>query len=563
MRRFAALYRALDESTGTSDKLDALERYFRESPPGDAAWALHVLLGNRPRRMVASATLRDCAAAAAGLPQWLFDECHSQVGDVAETVALLAGSDGSVDADPGLAVDAASIRSPLSLLASSPDTLPRETARADSLQYWIEERLLGLRDLDDDAQCAALRRTWSELDVHARLVWNKLLTGAFRVGVAAGLVTRAVARAAGLSEQVIAHRLMGSWTPTPEAWAALIAPDAADTDVSRPYPFALATALDQDPATLGERAAWLAEWKWDGIRAQLIRRSGKVWLWSRGEELLAGRFPEIELAATNLPDGTVLDGEIIGWRIDDMVPLPFAALQRRIQRKAVSRTILAEVPVVFVAYDLLELNGTDLRELPFVTRREELARLVAAGGATFRLSPLVAGDTWDDLAVSRANARNAGAEGVMIKRADSAYLLGRKRGGWWKWKVDPLSVDAVLVAAQGGSGRRAGLFTDYTFAIWDGDALVPFAKAYSGLTDKELHQVDAFVRRHTLERFGPVRTVQPQLVFEIAFEGIQRSTRHKSGVAVRFPRIARWRTDKTAADADTIATVRALLDAQG
>jgi DNA ligase-1 len=542
MRAFTALYRALDESTATSDKVYALERYFRAAPAADAAWALHVLLGNRPKRMVSSATLRQCAADVAGVAPWLFDACHAQVGDVAETVALLVGR----------------THEPLS--AATPGPSPQVEG---TLQYWIEDRLLPLRDLEESAQCTALRQTWSELDVPECLVWNKLLTGAFRVGVAAGLVTRAVALASGVHEQVIAHRLMGRWIPAEESWRRLIDPGSTDTDVSRPYPFALATALDQPPAELGDREEWLAEWKWDGIRAQLVRRQDVTWLWSRGEDLLAGRFPEIEVVATNLPDGTVLDGEILAWQPGTELPMPFAKLQRRIQRKTVSRTILASIPVVFVAYDLLEENGVDVRGLPFVARRALLGELIARTGDVFRLSPVVAGDTWDHLVAARARAREMGAEGIMIKRVDGAYLGGRKRGGWWKWKIDPLTVDAVLIAAQGGSGRRAGLFTDYTFGIWHGGALVPFAKAYSGLTDRELHQVDAFIRRNTLERFGPVRTVKPELVFEIAFEGIQESKRHKSGVAVRFPRIARWRTDKVARDADTIDTARALLAADG
>jgi DNA ligase-1 len=533
MKAFTALYRAIDESTGTNDKLAALERYFLAAPPGDAAWALHVLTGNRPKRMIGSRTLRECAAAAAGVAPWLLDACYEQVGDIAETVALLTAG------------------------------TTRRTGQEGSLQYWIEERLLSLRDLDEAGQCRALQRAWTELDASERLVWNKLLTGAFRVGVAAKLVTRAVARAAGIDEQIIAHRLMGAWSPTPDAWNALIASDSADADHSRPYPFALATALDQPPDALGAPDAWIAEWKWDGIRAQLVRRHQQAWLWSRGEELLAGRFPEIEAMATTLPEGTVLDGEILAWMPDSEVPLPFAQLQRRIQRKTVSRAMLASVPVIFVAYDLLESGGVDWRDRPLTARRAQLEAVLSETGHVFRISPMVTGDSWQARVDQRLAARAAGAEGLMLKRANAAYLTGRKRGGWWKWKVDPLSVDAVLIGAQPGSGRRAGLFTDYTFGVWDGDALIPFAKAYSGLTDAEIRRVDAFVRRHTRERFGPVRMVEPTLVFEIAFEGIQRSTRHKSGIAVRFPRIARWRDDKTAADADTLDTVRALLDVHG
>jgi DNA ligase-1 len=356
---------------------------------------------------------------------------------------------------------------------------------------------------------------------------------------------------------------MGRWEPTPESWAALVAADTRDADWSRPYPFFLAHALEQELAALGRPAEWQAEWKWDGIRAQLIRRAGRTFLWSRGEDLLSGRFPEVETAGAFLADGTVLDGELLPWAED--APLPFAQLQRRIGRKTLGRKILSEVPVALVAYDLLELGGEDLRALPLAERRARLERLVASlpTGAPIRLSPVVAASTWEELVRARDESRERMAEGLMLKRRASAYGVGRRRGDWWKWKIAPLTVDAVLVYAQPGSGRRAGLYTDYTFAVWHGDRLVPFAKAYSGLTDAEIREVDAFVRRHTVDRFGPVRVVEPTLVFELAFEGIQRSTRHKSGVAVRFPRILRWRHDKPAAEADRLETIHAMIEAAG
>jgi DNA ligase-1 len=311
---------------------------------------------------------------------------------------------------------------------------------------------------------------------------------------------------------------------------------------------------------LGEPTHWLAEWKWDGIRSQLIRRAGRTFLWSRGDELLNGRFPEVEAPASLLPEGTVLDGELLPWRGDR--PLPFAQLQRRIGRKAITRRILDEVPVALVAYDLLEQAGEDLRPLPLEERRRRLAALLAATASAGRLvlSPALEAADWAGLADARLRARELGAEGLMLKRRLSAYGVGRRKGDWWKWKVEPYAVDAVLMYAQAGSGRRAGLFTDYTFGVWDGDRLVAFAKAYTGLTDAEIRKVDGFIRRNTVEKHGPVRVVRPELVFELAFEGIQASPRHKSGVAVRFPRIVRWRTDKRPADADTLATVRALLE---
>jgi len=526
MKEFAALYTALDETSATNEKIAALVAYFSSAPPADAAWAVHFLSGRRPKRLVSSGKLRAWAAEEARIPAWLFEESYQAVGDLAETITLLlpAGGDSS--------------------------ELP--------LSHWVEKRLLTLRGEEDDVQREVMVGSWRELDSRERFVWNKLITGSFRVGASQRLVTRALSAMSGVPEGVVTHRLMGAWEPSPEFFQQLIARDTSDADVSRPYPFFLAHPLEGDPSTLGDAAEWIAEWKWDGIRAQLIRRAGRTFLWSRGEELLAGRFPEVEESGALLPDGTVIDGELLPW-VDGM-PLPFAQLQRRIGRKSLGRKILDEVPVVLVAYDLLEEAGADIRSIPLRERRLRLGPLIeSVPGGRLMLSSSVPAPDWLAATIARRQAREVGAEGLMLKRLSSGYGVGRRRGDWWKWKVDPLTVDAVLIYAQPGSGKRAGLFTDYTFGLWEGSHLVPFAKAYSGLTDEEIRKVDAFVRRNTLEKFGPVRTVKPELVFELHFEGIQRSSRHKSGIAVRFPRMARWRTDKKAEDADTIETVRGLL----
>jgi DNA ligase-1 len=527
VRDFARLYTALDETTATSEKVAALAAYFRTAPPADAAWAVHFLTGRRPKRLVSSPKLAAWAAEAAAIPAWLFDESYEAVGDLAETITLLL-----------------------------PDT---GGASDHTLAHWVEERLLPLKGQDEAVQRAEMLRAWAELDRRERFVWNKLITGAFRVGASSRLVERALAIASGVPEGAIAHRLMGGWEPTPGFFARLVAPDVRDTDVSRPYPFYLAYPLEGSLEDLGEPGEWMAEWKWDGIRAQLIRRAGRTFLWSRGDELLSGGFPEVEEVGGLLPEGTVLDGELLPWVTG--APLPFAQMQRRIGRKVLTRKILSEVPVVLVAYDLLERDGQDQRSMALVERRKRLAGLLAATPAAGRLilSPLVEAEDWNGVTAARRRARDVGAEGLMLKRLESEYGTGRRKGDWWKWKVEPYSVDAVLMYAQPGSGRRAGLFTDYTFGVWDQDRLVAFAKAYSGLTDEEIRRVDAFVRRNTLDKHGPVRVVKPELVFELAFEGIQASSRHKSGIAVRFPRMARWRTDKRPEDADTLDTVRALL----
>ena len=529
MRAFAELYAALDETTKTGEKVDALARYFAAAPPVDAAWAVHFLSGRRPKRLVGARKLVEWAMEATGTPEWLFAECYDAVGDLAETIALL---------------------------------LPPSGAGSDlPLHVWVD-RLLSLRGEDEAAQRAALLGAWAELDTPQAYVWNKLITGSFRVGVSQSLVVRALSRVSGVDEATVAHRMMGAWDPSPEFFSRLLGADTSDADVSRPYPFFLAYPLEQEPEALGEAGEWQVEWKWDGIRAQVIRRRGATYVWSRGEELITERFPELAAAAAFLPDGTVVDGEIMPWK--DGAPLPFAQLQRRIGRKALGPKILSEVPVVLLVYDLLELGGDDVRGRPMAWRRARLEELLASSpaGQRFLPSPVAPAADWDGVRAAFAASRERLAEGLMLKRADSPYRVGRRKGDWWKWKVEPFSVDAVLIYAQRGHGRRASLYTDYTFAVWKDGELVPFAKAYSGLTDEEIRRVDSFVRRNTVQRFGPVRSVKPELVFELGFEGIQRSPRHRSGIAVRFPRMLRWRTDKKPEDADSLETILALLDEQ-
>ena len=527
MRAFAELYARLDATTKTNRKLAAMRDYFAAAPPEDAAWAIYFLSDRKLKRLVTATQLRNWGVQHSGVPDWLFDESYHAVGDLAEALALLLP--------------------------------PPERASDLPLHRCVEEYLLGLRGRPDAEQGERIAAAWQAMDANQRLVLNKLITGGFRVGVSHGLLVRAVAEQAGLEPDVVAHRMMGEWQPTPEFYRQLTAPEDTAAALGRPYPYFLAHPLEGDPAALGPVADWQAEWKWDGIRSQLLRREGTIFLWSRGEELVGERFPEIVAEAASFPDGTVIDGEILAWR-DDAV-LPFAELQKRITRKTVTKKLLADVPACFMAFDLLEWQGRDVRSTPLRERRALLAALLQSRPATsrIRLSPTVETATWEALARQREASRANLVEGLMLKRLDSPYGVGRERGPWWKWKIAPLTVDAVMVYAQLGHGRRASLYTDYTFAVWHAGELVPFAKAYSGLTDEEIRAVDRFVRRNTLEKFGPVRRVKPELVFEIAFEGIQRSTRHKSGIAVRFPRMLRQRTDKTPEQADTLEQLQALL----
>ncbi|MCO7504650.1 MULTISPECIES: ATP-dependent DNA ligase [unclassified Pseudomonas] len=544
MKAFAELYGQLDATTSSNAKRDALVRYFASASPADAAWAVYFLAGGRPRQLVPTRLLRELAISLSGLPDWLFEESYQAVGDLAETFSLL---------------------------------LPEAAHSSDAgLAYWVEDCLLPLRGLPPETLAQRLPPLWAQLDRQSLLVCLKLVTGSFRVGVSKLLVTRALAQLADIDSKRVAQRLVGytdlSHRPTAQGYLKLIAAESEDEHAQRggqPYPFFLAHALqqpvDQFDALLGPPQAWQAEWKWDGIRAQVVKREGQLWVWSRGEELLTERFPELQALAAVLPDGCVVDGEIVVWR--DGVQ-PFALLQQRIGRKTLGKKILADAPVVLLGYDLLEWQGADWRSRPQAERRAQLEALVqTTAHPALRLSPVLQGDTWTELAAQREASRSLGVEGLMLKARDALYGVGRTKdmGVWWKWKIDPFSVDAVLIYAQRGHGRRASLYSDYTFAVWDAPAgspqrsLVPFAKAYSGLSDEEMRKVDAIIRKTTVETFGPVRSVTPTLVFELGFEGIALSKRHKSGIAVRFPRMLRWRLDKPVDEADDLATLQSLL----
>ena len=562
MKHFAALFTELDSTTSTNAKIEALKRYFSQAPARDAAWAVYFLSGGKPRQVIKTATLRALACEMAGIDDWLFDECYHAVGDLAETIAYVL---------------------PL-------DFEPTDTGLAD----WVENRLLPLRGLPEAEVALQVRAFWQELDSRGRFLLIKLVGGSFRVGVSKLLIQRALAAHFGVDVKRIATRMMGyadgKVMPSALKFEALIAQNAEGTsdvlDAGQPYPFFLAHQLDAPlqelDNKLGAVTDWQVEWKYDGIRGQIVKRAGQVWVWSRGEELVTERFPEITALAQSLPDGTVLDGEIMVWSGD--VPSAFALLQQRIGRKTLGKKILLDAPVTFMAYDLLESAGQDIRAQPQHQRRASLEQVIAP--TDLKLSPIEQLTSWADFAALRQESRARGVEGFMLKRRDAAYGTGRTKadGLWWKWKIEPMTIDCVLIYAQAGHGRRASLYTDYTFAVWSRqpvDAaeaqavvkaiekrqpavegalqLTAFAKAYSGLTDEEFKQIDSVIRKTTLEKFGPVRSVKPTLVFELGFEGINLSPRHKSGIAVRFPRMLRIRSDKPMHEANTLADLKALL----
>ncbi len=530
MKAFATLITTLGASTKTNDKLEALSHYFKTAPDGDKVWVIALFSGRRPKRLLSSSFLRLWSIEMTGIPEWLFEECYHTVGDLAETIALL---------------------------------LPAPAAEEEqeaSLSYYIE-RLVALEKEDELTKKSFVTGSWMRMSREERFVFNKLLTGNFRIGVSQKTMVNALARTVDIDASTIAHRISGSWNPATTSYTELLSQAATASDHSKPYPFYLAYAID-DVQTLGPELEWQAEWKWDGIRGQLIKRNGELFVWSRGEELMTDKFPEYHSLADGIPDGIVLDGEIIPSQ--DGRPLPFAVLQTRIGRKNITSKQLQEAPMTFFAYDILEYNGEDIRHRSLLSRRELLEELVTRiGHPVLRLSAVISFSTWEELAGIRERSRETGAEGLMLKRKSASYQVGRRIGDWWKWKIDPLVIDAVMIYAQKGHGRRSNLYTDYTFAVKDGDQLVTFAKAYSGLTDKEFAQVDRFVRKNSIEKFGPVRTVKPELVFEIAFEGIAASNRHKSGVALRFPRMNRWRKDKRPEEINTLDDLKKMLEVYG
>ncbi|MCB1120133.1 MAG: ATP-dependent DNA ligase [Verrucomicrobiae bacterium] len=529
MKRFSQLFSEIDQTNRTNEKVAALVSYFQDVPAGDASWALYFLSEKRLSRPVTGRQLLQWASNASGYSSWLLEECYDRVGDFAETVSLLVNAEGAL-------LD-----------------LPLHTV--------VDDHILPLATLDEHSQRNLIVATWKRLDAVERLLYMKLITGGFRMGVAKTLVVRALSEFCGVDKAILSHRLMGSWQPCEEDFARIVSPDTNEDLAALPYPFFLAYPWEQKLEETQQAADFRTEWKWDGIRCQLLKRNGAASLWSRGEEMITEQFPEIVQAAGILPDGTVLDGEIVVWKEGQVQP--FGELQNRLGRKRVTAAILQALPVAFVAYDLLEAAGGDIRGKSLDERMALLDKLVASEDENSRIMrfPPLPATSWKTVADFRRKATDHGTEGVMIKRRTSIYGVGRKKGDWYKWKVDPFTIDAVLIYAQQGHGRRASLFTDYTFGVWDKDELVPVAKAYSGLTDAEIQKVDAFIKKNTVGRKGPVRVVKPELVFELAFEGIRASGRHRSGVAFRFPRISRMRKDKPIAEADTLETVCALLPA--
>lgn len=529
MKQFAALISQLANSTKTNDKLQVLVEYFSTASKDDQIYTLALFTDRRPKRAVNTTKLREWCAELVGIPLWLFEESYQHVGDLSETIALAIGT----------------------------QSFEKEYRAEKSLKEWIIF-LHDLQNKTEEEKKTAITQAWKSLDKNECFIFNKLMGGNFRVGVSKYTIINALSKVYKIDAQVVTHQISGNWQAENTSLEQLIKGNVGETDISKPYPFYLAYPLESEIYTLGNPQGWQAEWKWDGIRGQIIKRNGEIFVWSRGEELITDKFPEYEVLKKLLPDGTVLDGEILPFKNNK--PLIFNILQTRIGRKNITKKILQDAPVIFYAYDLLEYEGKDIRQVPLCRRRELLNQVVSnSQNEVLRLSPLVDFASWEELANLREKARENGSEGLMLKAKNSIYQAGRRRGDWWKWKVNPLSIDCVLVAAQKGHGRRANLYTDYTFAVKDGEKFITFAKAYSGLTDKEFEEVNVFIQQNIIDKFGPVRTIKPELVFELGFEGIAPSNRHKSGIALRFPRILRWRKDKKIDEINTLEDLRKML----
>ncbi len=524
MKDFVALYKQLDETNSSNEKINCLKNYFLNSNEKDSVWCIALFIGKRFKKPVTTTQLKKWVAENSKLPFWLVDECHHIAGDLGETIAHLAYN-------------------------SKP-----KTSLNKALNEIITE-IHALNSKSDEEKKEIVLDYWKNLHKDGIFIFNKLISGSFRVGVSEKNIIKALSAAFSIEENEIAHKLMGNWNPFETNLNELLF--SKEKNFSKPYPFYLAYALENEINRLGDTKDWQAEYKWDGIRGQIIFRNNECYIWSRGEELVTQQFPELKELIGIIPDGTVLDGEIIAYKNAEI--LSFQHLQKRLGRKSVSKKMLEDVPVSFIAYDVLEFNSNDIRHLSLIERRSILEKLIPNNHPKFLQSQLIYFKNWDELKIIQENSRNNNAEGLMLKNTHAAYQVGRKKGDWWKWKVNPYTIDAVLTYAMQGHGRRANLFTDYTFAVWHNDELVTFTKAYSGLNDNEIKEVDAFVRKNTIEKFGPVRRVKPELVFEIAFEGIALSKRHKSGVALRFPRISRWRKDKPATEANSLEDLKQLI----
>lgn len=524
MKRFAELCAILESTANAREKMAALTVYFQDAPPPDAIWAIRLLLGWKPSRIATSQTLRRWARECVQFPDWLFEESCAAVGNLLETLALLIP------------------------LPDTPGDVP--------LHVRMQRDLLPLRDLTENEQRAAVSAAWTQMDAQQRFVWNTLLTGGFRPHVSEKTLIRALSAWRGLPTTVLACRLKQEWEPTVAGYRALFSHDIAALDSSQLYPF---QRWYEEPPARGASGAigdWRIDWHRNGMRAQLIKRGSSVFLWSDDHVIVNDTFPEICEAMAAMTDGTVLDGVITAWSADG--PLHRAELERRMKRKRLTKKFKHEVPVRYWVYDLLEIQGEDVRTQPFRQRIHQAAGIIPTEvGSVIHLAEPLEAASWHRLHALRNDARRHGADGVLLRRwTASACPSTRKADQWRVWKADPLTAPVVLVYVQAlnaASGQRS---VEGTFAAWDGGDLVPVAKTSAGFSDEDVNAIEEFAKQHTVERFGPVRSLKAELVFTLAFDSVSLSTRRKSGLVLHHPRVAGRLLDASIHDAERIAILR-------
>jgi len=540
LNNFSELFLNLDSSNSTNNKIEVLKNYFLSNDPIDNSWAIYLLTGKSNKRFISGRYLKNLFSELYEYPVWLIDTCYLKVGDSAEVITLLL---------------------------KNKSTSRKKVLLNISLNELLSKTIPDLSKLNDEEKNFKIKNMWETLPEDNHLIFNKILTGTFRVGVSIGLITKSISKLINIDEEIISHRLMGNFEPSIDSYEFLINKNINLQELnSKPFPFLLANTIE-DKIFKHSINDFQFEWKYDGIRMQLIKRSGNVSLWTRGQELVNDSFPELVDKMSHIKDDFVLDGELLVWNFKEQIAFDFSLLQKRINRKSPTRSIQIKYPIIFIAYDLLEINGRDIREIKLENRRIELEKYFSKWhnktenniSAIFKICNLIFPKDWPDALNYKEKSRENNTEGLIIKKKTSIYSSGRKRGIWWKYKVDPMQLDAVLIYAKGGSGRRAGLYTDYSFALWKDKELIKFASAYSGLTNIEIKELDKWIRKNTIEKFGPVRSLKPEMVFEISFEKIQISKRHKSGIAVRFPRITKWRKDKKINDADSLENAYELM----
>jgi len=527
MKAFAKLISNLEQTSKEAFKVTALAQYFSNATDEDKLWTLALFTGTRPKRVVDIKALKEFAEQVYTEGEWLFEASHQIVGDMAETIAYF---------------------------------LPKAKRNGNhTLSEWISmiRTIFNAERID---QRDAITKAWDTLRPEERFIFNKLITGGFRIDVSLKLLSKALAIVTGKDENLLAHKLNSDWHPDEVSFETLIFTENPEAEKSKPYPFHLAHTLESTVAELGDISNWQVERKWDGIRVQVIVRGNKISIWSRKGDILSSKVPELKPLAESMEDGTVLDGELICFKNGKI--LPINNLRTRFGRRNNSKKQFEESPCVFMAYDILEFKGEDIRNKDLAERRKKLEKVILQYYDEHKiilLSDIINNDNWESINSEREKSREHQVTGLVLKNKKSIYGSSRVEGDWWKWPVDPLFIDAILLYAQAGEGGSSKMYREYSFALWHGEDLVTFAKAKSGLEDKELKELTSFVKKNTKEKFGPVRSVAAVQIFRLAFDSITASKRHKSGILLKNPRLIEWLRDKNIEDGNNLDDLKKML----